>query len=96
MRQIIYQVIITYSTQKSGCESRQLFWLNENSTFYGNQDKSIATRHSGFFFPMRIGKKKTGIHESRQGALVTLWIPVFFGQDTTSMEVLYAGTVLYL
>jgi hypothetical protein len=44
---------------------------------------------------MRIGKKKTGIHRSKEGARVTLWIPVFFGQDHAIMEVFYADTVLY-
>jgi len=33
--------------------------------FYENQSNSTAARHSGFFFPMRIGKKKTGIYESK-------------------------------
>jgi hypothetical protein len=62
--------------------------------FYGNENKPIAVRHSGFIFPMRIGKIKTGIHQSRQRVPVTLWIPVFFGQDHAIWKVLYADTVL--
>ena len=38
---------------------------NRSGLFCENQSNSTAARHSGFFFPMRIGKKKTGIHESR-------------------------------
>jgi len=51
--------------------------------FYENQSNSTAARHSGFFFPMRIGKKKTGIYESKWGAPATLWIPGFFGRGRT-------------
>jgi len=45
--------------------------------------------HSGFFFLMRIRKKKTGIHESSQGIYVILWIPVFFGRIDLMMMMVY-------
>ena len=63
--------------------------------FMGMKIKSTSARHSVFFFPMGIGKKKTGIHRSKEGACIMLWIPVFFGQDRTIKRVFYADTVPY-
>ena len=50
----------------------------EDSTFVARH--ASVVRHSGFFFLMRIRKKKTGIHRSGTDARVPLWIPVFFGR----------------
>ena len=64
--------------------------------FWRLKDSITVARHSGFVFLMRIRNKKTGIHRSRAGARIALWIPVFFGRIHTSIQSMMITPGLYV